>query len=191
MALTARTLLHGPASHFCTSGTSRGTLSPSHGLNVLVHGALLVVVAAAMAVTGMAVAVAATWEGAWPGRCKGMQGRAGRGGVKREGSRGGTVEGANGSLMISLFCAMDTREMHMLIFKNSENPSAVAMACEICSMKWAGHAHVAGTRKFIEVNFLFRRQNGTTSPGTWLHVHSRFCACPPVRAPSLCSAWPC
>jgi hypothetical protein len=58
-----QTLLHGPAVHSCTFGTSGDTLSPSHGLNGSVHGASLVEAAAAMAVTGMVVVVTATWEG--------------------------------------------------------------------------------------------------------------------------------
>ena len=174
-------------------------MSPSHGLNVLAHGASLVAVTAAMAVMGTAVVVAATWEGTWPGQCEGMRGGAGQGGAKREGSEGGTVEGANGAPMIGPFCAVDTHEkeihvkgntheMHMLIFKNSENLS-MAVACEIHSMKRAGHVCMAGTRKF-EVDFLFRRWNGTTSPGTQLHAHLYFCVCPPAHAPSLCSAQP-
>ena len=34
MAVTSQTPLHGPTRRSCTSGTSDGTLSPSHGLNV-------------------------------------------------------------------------------------------------------------------------------------------------------------
>jgi len=55
MALTAQTLLYGPARHSCASRTSGGALLPSHGLNVLACGASLVVAAAAMTVAAMAV----------------------------------------------------------------------------------------------------------------------------------------
>jgi len=74
MVVTAQTLLDGPARHSCTSG---GALLPSHRLIGSVYGTSLVSAAAAMAVIGIAVAVMATWEGAWPGGCEGMQGRAG------------------------------------------------------------------------------------------------------------------
>ena len=50
----------------------------SHGLIGSVYGALLVLAAVAMAVTGTAVVVIATWEGTWPEGCEGMWGRAGR-----------------------------------------------------------------------------------------------------------------
>jgi len=58
-ALTARTLLHGPARRSCASGTSGGASSPSHGLNGLACDASLAAVAVAMAVTGMASVAAA------------------------------------------------------------------------------------------------------------------------------------
>ena len=82
------------------------------------------------------------WGGA--GRGGAGWGGVGWGGVgwdKAQGKRGGVVKGANGTPMIGLFCAVDTCEMHMLVFKNSEN---LSVACEICSMKRAGHARVAG-----------------------------------------------
>src|SRR5712691_4290702 len=95
-AVTSQTLPHGPAKRSCASGTSGGALSLSHGLNGSARGASLAAVAAAMAVTGMVVAVVAIWEGAWPGRCEGLRGRAGRcaGEV-----RGCAVEGADGAAM--------------------------------------------------------------------------------------------
>ncbi len=52
MAVTSQTPLHGPTRRSCASGTSDGTLLPSHGLNVSARGALLVAVAAAMAAMG-------------------------------------------------------------------------------------------------------------------------------------------
>ena len=61
-ALTAQTILHGPAVRSCAFRTSGGALSPSHGLNGFARGASLVEAAAAMAVTGMVVVVTTTWE---------------------------------------------------------------------------------------------------------------------------------
>ncbi len=55
-----------------------------------------------------------------------MQGHVGWGGAGRgeaRGKRGAQVEGTNGAPMIGLFCAVDTREMHVLIFKNSDSES--------------------------------------------------------------------
>ena len=95
-AVTARTLLDGPARRSCTSGTSGGALSPSHGLIGSAYGASLVSAAAAMAVTGTAVAVMATWEGAWPGGCEGVRG--GAGGCAGEAGVC-AVEGADGAAM--------------------------------------------------------------------------------------------
>jgi len=51
------------------------------------RGASLVAVAAAMALTGTAVAVVATWEGAWPGRCEGV-----RGGARRSAGEAGGAQ---------------------------------------------------------------------------------------------------
>jgi len=52
MVVTSQTPLHGPTRYFCTSGTSDGMLSPSHRLNVLACGALLVAVVVAMVAIG-------------------------------------------------------------------------------------------------------------------------------------------
>jgi hypothetical protein len=52
-----------------------------------------------MAVMGMAVAVTATWEGPWPGRCKGMWDGAGRCAGDARGCAGeGTDSGATAEL---------------------------------------------------------------------------------------------
>jgi hypothetical protein len=92
-ALTARTLLHGPAMRSCAFGTSDGALSPSHRLNAFARGASLVEAAAAMVATVMVEVVRTICEGPWPGRGEGVP----RGATRRAGeARGCAVEGADG-----------------------------------------------------------------------------------------------